>query len=46
MRPAGKGALESLYFDYPQFAARRVPELDGAVKRHQKRADRSQGHLQ
>jgi 3-(3-hydroxy-phenyl)propionate hydroxylase len=34
MRPAGKGALESLYFDYPQFAARRVPELDGAVKRH------------
>ena len=34
MRPAGKGALESLYFDYPQFAARRVPELDGAVTRH------------
>src|SRR6478752_6367932 len=34
MRPAGKGALESLYFDYPQFAARRVPEFDGAVKRH------------
>jgi 3-(3-hydroxy-phenyl)propionate hydroxylase len=33
MRPAGKGALESLYFDYPQFAARRVPELDGAVTR-------------
>src|SRR6476660_8206419 len=34
MRPAGKGALESLYFDYPQFAARRVPELEGAVPRH------------
>src|SRR4249919_277000 len=33
MRPAGKGALESLYFDYPQFAARRVPELEGAVTR-------------
>src|SRR3954466_6093306 len=34
MRPAGKGALESLYFDYPQFAARRVAELDGATARH------------
>ncbi|MCK1511429.1 FAD-dependent monooxygenase [Bradyrhizobium sp. 190] len=34
MRPAGKGALESLYFDYPRFAARRVPELDGATTRH------------
>src|ERR1044072_2781365 len=34
MRPAGKGALESLYFDYPQFAARRVPEQDGAAARH------------
>src|SRR5438477_4514118 len=34
MRPAGKGALESLYFDYPRFAARRVPELDGATVRH------------
>ncbi len=34
MRPAGKGALESLYFDYPQFAARRVPELDCATTRH------------
>jgi len=34
MRPAGKGALESLYFDYPQFAARRVPEFDSAVTRH------------
>ncbi|WOH48138.1 FAD-dependent monooxygenase [Bradyrhizobium sp. sBnM-33] len=34
MRPAGKGPLESLYFDYPRFAARRVPELDGDAKRH------------
>ena len=34
MRPAGKGPLESLYFDYPRFAARRVPELDGATARH------------
>jgi 3-(3-hydroxy-phenyl)propionate hydroxylase len=34
MRPAGKGALESLYFDYPRFAARHVPELDGVVTRH------------
>jgi 3-(3-hydroxy-phenyl)propionate hydroxylase len=34
MRPAGKGPLESLYFDYPRFAARRVPELDGAATRH------------
>ena len=34
MRPAGKGALESLYFDYPQFAAPRVPELDGKAIRH------------
>ena len=34
MRPAGKGALESLYFDYPRFAARRVPELDGVTARH------------
>ena len=34
MRPAGKGALELLYFDYPQFAAPRVPELDGAATRH------------
>ena len=25
--------MNSLYFDYPQFAARRVPELDGAVTR-------------
>ena len=34
MRPAGKGALESLYFDYPQFTAPRVPELDGMARRH------------
>src|SRR5436309_14881204 len=34
MRPAGKGVLESLYFYYPRFAARRVPELDGATARH------------
>jgi 3-(3-hydroxy-phenyl)propionate hydroxylase len=34
MRPVGKGALESLYFDYPCFAAPRVPELDGVVTRH------------
>ncbi|MCK1639450.1 FAD-dependent monooxygenase [Bradyrhizobium sp. 157] len=34
MRPAGKGPLESLYFDYPRFAARRVPEIDGVATRH------------
>ncbi|HMM90904.1 FAD-dependent monooxygenase [Bradyrhizobium sp.] len=34
MRPAGKGPLESLYFDYPQFAAPRVAELDGGATRH------------
>jgi len=34
VRPAGKGALDSLYFDYPQFAAPHVPELDGATARH------------
>ena len=34
MRPAGKGPLESLYFNYPIFPARRVAELDGAVTRH------------
>ncbi|MEH2541761.1 MULTISPECIES: FAD-dependent monooxygenase [unclassified Bradyrhizobium] len=34
MRPAGKGPLESLYFGYPRFAARRVPELDGEATRH------------
>ena len=34
MRPAGRGPLESLYFDYPTFAAPRVAELDGVEKRH------------
>ena len=34
MRPAGKGPLESLYFNYPIFPARRVAELDGAATRH------------
>ncbi len=29
MRPAGRGPLESLYFDYPTFPFRRPPELDG-----------------
>ena len=34
MRPAGKGPLNSLYFDYPHFPARHVPELDGVAARH------------
>jgi 3-(3-hydroxy-phenyl)propionate hydroxylase len=34
MRPAGKGPLQSLYFNYTIFAARRVAELDGASARH------------
>src|SRR3954470_8939618 len=34
MRPAGKGPLESLYFNYPIFPARRVAEIDGATGRH------------
>jgi 3-(3-hydroxy-phenyl)propionate hydroxylase len=34
MRPAGKGPLDSLYFTYPNFPARRVPELDGIAARH------------
>jgi 3-(3-hydroxy-phenyl)propionate hydroxylase len=34
MRPAGKGPLDSLYFNYPIFPARRAPELDGAAVRH------------
>ncbi len=34
MRPAGRGPLESLYFDYPTFAARAVPELEGTHKQH------------
>ena len=34
MRPAGKGPLDSLYFNYPTFPARHVPELDGMAARH------------
>ncbi|MGC2319020.1 MAG: FAD-dependent monooxygenase [Bradyrhizobium sp.] len=34
MRPAGKGPLDSLYFNYPNFPARHVPELDGIAVRH------------
>src|SRR3977135_207796 len=34
MRPAGKGPLDSLYFNYPIFPARNVPELDCVVVRH------------
>ncbi len=34
MRPAGKGPLESLYFRYPIFEARRTPEHDGGGDRH------------
>jgi 3-(3-hydroxy-phenyl)propionate hydroxylase len=34
MRPAGKGPLDSLYFNYPIFAAGPVPELDGMAARH------------
>ncbi|MCB1847246.1 MAG: FAD-dependent monooxygenase [Halieaceae bacterium] len=34
MRPAGRGPLESLYFDYPTFPFRRPPELDGARPEH------------
>ena len=34
MRPAGKGPLDSLYFNYPKFPARRVPELDGVKATH------------
>ncbi|MGH6641127.1 MAG: FAD-dependent monooxygenase [Bradyrhizobium sp.] len=34
MRPAGKGPLDSLYFNYPIFPARRVAELDGTAVRH------------
>ena len=34
MRPAGKGPLDSLYFSYPHFPARRVPELDGIKNKH------------
>ena len=34
MRPAGKGPLDSLYFQYPVFEARRVGELEGKPTRH------------
>src|ERR1700733_14046982 len=34
MRPAGKGPLDSLYFDYPTFPAGRAPELDGGAGTH------------
>jgi 3-(3-hydroxy-phenyl)propionate hydroxylase len=34
MRPAGKGPLDSLYFDYPTFPAGRAPELDGVAVTH------------
>ena len=34
MRPAGRGPLESLYFSYPRFSARRAPELDNPALRH------------
>lgn len=34
MRPAGKGPLDSLYFHYPHFPARHVPELDGSAVRY------------
>jgi len=34
MRPAGRGALDSLYFRYPLFAFRRPPELQGQHALH------------
>ena len=34
MRPAGRGELDSLYFDYPDYPFRRPPELDGARTQH------------
>jgi 3-(3-hydroxy-phenyl)propionate hydroxylase len=34
VRPAGRGELESLYFRYPIFEPRAVPELDGRRVRH------------
>jgi 3-(3-hydroxy-phenyl)propionate hydroxylase len=34
VRPVGKGALESLYFDYPSFPFQRPPELDGSHPEH------------
>jgi 3-(3-hydroxy-phenyl)propionate hydroxylase len=34
MRPAGRGPLESLYFDYPEFPAKAAPEAAGVRTRH------------
>ncbi|QCI67722.1 FAD-dependent monooxygenase [Phreatobacter stygius] len=34
MRPKGRGPLESLYFDYPVFAAEPAPELSGQSRPH------------
>jgi 3-(3-hydroxy-phenyl)propionate hydroxylase len=34
MRPEGRGPLDSLYFAYPHFEARRAPEQDGAATIH------------
>ena len=34
MRPAGRGELDSLYFDYPEYTFRAPAELDGARTRH------------
>ncbi len=34
MRPAGRGPLDSLYFQYPTFQSQRAPELDGPSQRH------------
>jgi len=35
MRPAGRSTYDSLYFDYPLFAAKRAPEIDGIARRRQ-----------
>src|SRR5256885_3901770 len=35
MRPAGKGPLDSLYFDYPIFPVGRAPERDGRTAPHE-----------
>jgi 3-(3-hydroxy-phenyl)propionate hydroxylase len=34
MRPAGKGELESLYFEYPNFEFKKPLEMDGQSQRH------------
>lgn len=34
MRPSGRGPLDSLYFRYPSFAAKDVPELHGPGAKH------------